>query len=172
MKELLNKHNQRSCPMKKSIQTVPYNTHSNPWNLKKFLAGVLLVAVPVFTSCEKDPVKPNDNNNQPQTRETKDIIYKQNINLDSATIQNYLSQNYDICFVPESKIIFSTLGPTPLRMTANKMRKYWGIAPDRISGKKSDTLYVTPEALDAGAASFWIDTLHNTVLPRQSNNQR
>ena len=168
MKELLNKHNQRSCKMKKFKQTVPYN-------LKKVFAGIMLVAVPVFVACEKDPVKPNENggnggNTQP--RETKDIVYKKNINLDSTTIKNYLNQNYDICFVPEYPTLFCTLGPTPLRMTATKMRKYWGIAPERISGKKSDTLYVTPEALDAGAASFWIDTLGNTVLPYQPNKQR
>lgn len=149
-------------------QTVPYN-------LKKVLAGIMLVSVPVFVACEKDLVKPNNNggnggNTQP--REIKDIVYKNNINLDSTTIKNYLNQNYDICLVPEHKTIFSTRAPTPLRMTANKMRKYWGIAPDRISGKKSDTLYVTPEALNAGAASFWIDTLGNTVLPYQPNKQR
>ena len=145
---------------------------SVPYNWKKVLAGVMLVAVPVFVSCEKDNEKPNNNGGNNQPRETKDIVYKQNINLDSTTIQIYLNQNYDICLVPENKIMFSTLEPTPLRMTAKKMRKYWGIAPDRISGKKSDTIYVSPEALNAGAASFWIDTLHNTVLPYQNKKQR
>lgn len=146
---------------------------SVPYSLKRIFAGVMLVAVPVFTSCEKDPEPAsNGGNNQPQPRETKDIVYKQNIDLDSNVIQNYINQGYNICLVPEHKTIFSTRGPTPLRMTANKMRKYWGIAPDRISGKKSDTLYVTPEALNAGAASFWIDTLGNTVLPYQNNKQR
>lgn len=146
---------------------------SVPYSLKKILVGIAFVAVPVFTSCEKDPEPaPNGGNNQPQPRETKDIVYKNNINLDSTTIKNYLNQGYNICLVPEHKTIFSTRGPMPLRMTANKMRKYWGIAPERISGKKSDTLYVTPEALNAGAASFWIDTLGNTVLPYQPNKQR
>lgn len=55
MKELLNKHNQRSCQMKKIKQTVPYN-------LKKVFAGIMLVTIPVFTSCEKDPTEPNGNN--------------------------------------------------------------------------------------------------------------
>lgn len=71
MKELLNKHNQRSCKMKKIKQTVPYN-------LKKVLAGIMLVAVPVFVSCEKDPVKPdnnNGNNQQPQKPKTYTYIY-------------------------------------------------------------------------------------------------
>ena len=76
MKELLNKHNQRSCPMKKSIQTVPYNTHSNPWNLKKFLDGIMLVAVPVFVSCEKDNDKPGNNGvNNPTQQRTEEFIY-------------------------------------------------------------------------------------------------
>lgn len=166
MKATSQNHSQRSCNMK-TMKTMKTTV---PYNFKKVLAGIMLVAVPVFVACEKDPAKPNENggnggNTQP--RETKDIVYKNNINLDSTTIQNYINQGYNICLVPEHKTIFSTRSPTPLRMTANKMRKYWDIAPDRISGKKSDTLYVTPEALNAGAASFWIDTLGNTVLPYQ-----
>lgn len=36
-----------------------------PYNFKKVLAGIMLVAVPVFVACEKDPVKP-DQPSQPQ----------------------------------------------------------------------------------------------------------
>ena len=32
-----------------------------PYNFKKVLAGIMLVTVPVFVACEKDPVKPNNN---------------------------------------------------------------------------------------------------------------
>lgn len=35
-----------------------------PYNLKKVLTGIMLVAFPVFAACEKDPVKPN----QPQSK--------------------------------------------------------------------------------------------------------
>ena len=138
--------------------------------LKNAFAFGLAASLPLFTACEKD--KSESSNPPQQPRETIDIVYKQNINLDSTTIQNYLNQNYDICLVPEYKTMFSTRAPAHFRMTANKMRKYWGIAPDRISGKKSDTLYVTPESLISGALSFWIDTLHNTVLPYQHKKQR
>lgn len=60
--------------------------------MKKVLAGVMLVAVPVFVSCEKDPVKPNDNNNQPQ-KHNKVLVFDgsgQQIHPD--TINYYLNQ--------------------------------------------------------------------------------
>ena len=79
-----NKRNQRSCKMKKIKQTVPYN-------LKKVLAGIMLVAVPVFVSCEKDPVKP-DQPSQPQ-KHNKVLVFDgsgQQIHPD--TIRYYLNQ--------------------------------------------------------------------------------
>lgn len=79
-------------PMKTDL-TVPYNsTGSIVPHIKKILVGIAFVAVPVFVSCEKDPVKPNDNNNQPQ-KHNKVLVFDgsgQQIHPD--TINYYLNQ--------------------------------------------------------------------------------
>ena len=75
--------------MKKSTQTVPYNAKTTPW--KKIFVGMLMVAVPVFVSCEKDPVKP-DQPSQPQ-KHNKVLVFDgsgQQIHPD--TIRYYLNQ--------------------------------------------------------------------------------
>ena len=63
MKRILLSHTQKNDKMKTSV----------PYSLKRIFAGVMLVAVPVFVSCEKDP-EPNNNNNQPQ-KHNVELVY-------------------------------------------------------------------------------------------------
>lgn len=59
------------CLQKSNRNTKEYSmTKTVSYNIKKVLAGTMLAALPfAFGGCEKDPVKPNNdnNNNQPKT---------------------------------------------------------------------------------------------------------
>lgn len=173
MKELLNKHNQRSCPMKKSIQTVPYNTHSNPWNLKKFLAGVMLVAVPVFTSCEKDPVKPNDNdnNNNPQPQKHNvELVYGegstpwQNVALDTLYKYNFDPTVDTIFMVPYQSNMLSTASTTGLKNVVGKLRERHNVNPQKIFGKGDLELKAESVQNNQEIVRFFADTLKYNVV--------
>lgn len=65
---------------------------SVPYSLKRIFAGVMLVAVPVFVSCEKDPVKP-DQPSQPQKHNKVLTFSRSDIQqIHPDTIRYYLNQ--------------------------------------------------------------------------------
>lgn len=110
--------------MKKSTQTVPYN-------LKKVLAGIMLVAVSVFVSCEKDPVKPdnnNGNNQQPQKHNvelrygTNSNTQWQNISMDTMYKYN-LDPSVDTIFmIPERPEQYSTMSTNGYKTLISYLR--------------------------------------------------
>lgn len=175
MKELLNKHNQRSCPMKKSIQTVPYNTHSNPWNSKKFLAGIMLVAVPVFVSCEKDNEKPNNNGgNNPTQQRTEEFIYNQNMKFYrpgnsekiphaafADTVAKYAADGNvkQIHIAPETEGMFATANQNQMDQRAEYLSNTYNISNTKLSGENT-TLILSPEAIQSQLVQ---EALHNKL---------
>lgn len=162
MKELLNKHNQRSCPMKKSIQTVPYNAKSTPW--KKIFVGMLMVAVPVFVSCEKDPVKPDNNNGNggnTQPQRTEEFMYDYDLNFwrngsstkipytafgDTATKYGDDQTIKQIHIKPESPYMCETLNGTKMQTRANILDGIYSKSKNKLSGEET-TLYLDSSAL-------------------------
>ncbi|MBP5548550.1 MAG: hypothetical protein J6X58_06660 [Bacteroidales bacterium] len=166
MKELLNKHNQRSCKMKKSTQTVPYNTHSNPWNLKKVLAGIMLVAVPVFVACEKEPVKPNNNNGNggnTQPQRTEEFIYNTNLKfyrpgssskipyeafIDTAAKYGVDQNIKQLHITPETEGMFSNFEQTAMENRANMFSTLYDESKSKLSGENT-TLVLSPEAFQS-----------------------
>ena len=150
------KHNQRSCEMKKIKQTVPYN-------LKKVLAGIMLVAVPVFVSCEKDPVKPDNNNGNggnTQPQRTEEFMYDYDLNFwrngsstkipytafgDTATKYGNDQTTKQIHIKPESSNMCSTLNGTKMQTRANILDGIYSKSQNKLSGEET-TLYLDSSA--------------------------
>lgn len=169
------KHNQRSCKMKKSTQTVPYNTHSNPWNLKKFLAGVMLVAVPVFVSCEKDPEPaPNGGNNQPQ-KHNVELRYNpdtdegvQHLAMDTLHKYNTDPTVDSILLIPYATHVFATWGTQALQSAVNFLRPRHNVNPNKIFGKGELQLWNQSVLGHPEIVRFFADTLRYTVTYRET----
>ena len=72
------------------------------YNIKKVLAGTILVALPfAFGGCEKDPVKPDNGNNNNQPKHNVELVYE-NIEQDLpiSTISEYNSnESVDTIFM-------------------------------------------------------------------------
>lgn len=166
MKEFLNKRNQRSCKMKKIKQTVPYN-------LKKVLAGIMLVAVPVFVSCEKDPVKPDNNNgnNQQPQKHNVELVYSrapstqwQNISMDTINKYNSDPTVDSIFMIPEDVNQFSNLNATQLSTgLVPKLRERHNINPNKVFGKGDIVLNNMVIDQNQEIVRFFADTLRYNV---------
>lgn len=77
---------QRSILMKKTVS----------YNIKKVLAGTMLVALPfAFGGCEKDPVKPE--NNKPKIARL--VFDKNGHHIELDTIRYYLAQGFDSIYM-------------------------------------------------------------------------
>lgn len=153
-------------------QTVPYN-------FKKVLTGIMLVAVPVFVSCEKDNEKPNENggNNQPQ-KHNVELRYGhdfntqwQNISMD--TLYKYNSdQTVDSIFmVLEDPHQFNTLSTSNLKKLRNMLSERHNINTNKIFGKgemqlKNSSITNNPEIV-----RFFADTLKYTVTYRDAKSR-
>lgn len=160
--------------MKKSTQTVPYNTKSTPW--KKIFIGMLMVAVPVFVSCEKDPAEPNHNNGnggntQPQ-KHNVELIYGegstpwQNVALDTLNKYNSDPTVDTIFMIPCRSSILSTASTTGLQNVVKKLRERHNVNPNKIFGKgdielKAESVQNNPEI-----PRFFADTLGHNVITR------
>lgn len=80
------KNAQRSILMKKTVS----------YNIKKVLAGTMLVALPfAFGGCEKDPVKPE--NNKPKIARL--VFDKNGHHIELDTIRYYLAQGFDSVYM-------------------------------------------------------------------------
>lgn len=133
-----------------------------PYNFKKVLAGIMLVAVPVFVSCEKDNEKPNNNggNNQPQQR-TEEFIY--NYNMDfyrngsseiipytafGDTVAKYGNDGNvkQIHITPESQSMCETFTGSQMQTRANFLDGIYTQSKNKLSGENT-TLYLDSEAM-------------------------
>ena len=114
------------------------------YNIKKVLAGTVLVALPfVFGGCEKDPVKPNNgNNNNNQQKHNVELVYGdkpstnwQNISFDTLCKYNSDPTVDSIFMVLEKQNQFSALSTNSLKQCATRLRERHNVNPKKIFGK-------------------------------------
>lgn len=130
--------------------------------LKKVLAGIMLVAFPVFVSCEKDNDKPGNNggNNQPQQR-TEEFIYNANMEFyrdgssthiphtafgDTAAKYGNDGNVKQIHITPESQKMCETLTGSQMQTRANFLDGIYTQSKNKLSGENT-TLYLDSEAM-------------------------
>ncbi len=144
------------------------------YNIKKVLAGTILVALPfAFGGCEKDPVKPDNGNNNNQQKHNVELVYGtnpniqwQNISMD--TINKYNSdKTVDTIFmIPEIYNQYSTISTTGLKNLVNLLRERHNVNPKKVFGKgelqlKAESIINNPEIV-----RFFADTLRYNVTSR------
>ena len=85
------------CLQKSNRNTKEYSmTKTVSYNIKKVLAGTMLVALPfAFGGCEKDPVKPD--NNKPKIARL--VFDKNGHHIELDTIRYYLAQDFDSIYM-------------------------------------------------------------------------
>lgn len=138
-----------------------------PYNFRKVLAGIMLVSVPVFVACEKDPVEPNENggnggnggNTQPQRIE--EFIYNANMEFyrsgssthiphtafgDTAAKYGNDGNVKQIHITPESPKMCETLPGSAMQTRANFLDGINTQSKNKLSGENT-TLYLDSEAL-------------------------
>ncbi|MBR6838898.1 MAG: hypothetical protein IKM94_05030 [Alphaproteobacteria bacterium] len=145
-----------------------------PYNFKKALTGIMLVTVPVFAACEKDPVKPNENggnggNTQP--KHNVELVYGkdyttqwQNISLDTLNKYNKDETVDSIFMIPEKTNQFATLSATPFKnIIIPKLRERHNVNPKKVFGKGD--LELSGVILDQNPeiVRFFADTLKYNV---------
>ncbi len=135
---------------------------SVPYSLKRIFAGVLLVAVPVFTSCEKDPVKPDNNNGNggnTQPQRTEEFIYNSNLEFyrndtsvkiprmaftDTAAKYGADQNVNQIHITPASQYMCETSTETGMVGRANDLNAIYNASNNKLSGQ--NTTLVLDEA--------------------------
>lgn len=146
---------------------------SVPYNWKKVLTGVMLVAVPVFVSCEKDNEKPNNNggNNQPQ-KHNVELVYGegstpwQNVALDTLYKYNSDPTVDTIFMVPYQSNMLSTASTTGLKNVVGKLRERHNVNPQKIFGKGDLELKAESVQNNQEIVRFFADTLKHNVIVR------
>lgn len=145
-----------------------------PYNFIKFLAGIMLVAVPVFVACKKDPVEPNNPNNpQPQQR-TEEFIYNLNLRfcrpgssneIPYAAFADTVAKLADngavktIHITPKGPHMFGTLPSASVETRANMLDNMYGQSNGKLSGENT-TLALDAEALQNQTVQ---SVLHNKL---------
>lgn len=145
-----------------------------PYNFRKVLAGIMLVAVPVFVACEKDPVKPNENGGNggnTQQKHNVELVYGkdyttqwQNISLDTLNKYNKDETVDSIFMIPEQTNQFATLSATPFKnIIIPKLRERHNVNPKKVFGKGD--LELSGVILDQNPeiVRFFADTLKYNV---------
>lgn len=140
-------------------------------NILKILVGTVLVALPfAFGGCEKDPVKPNNGNNNNQQKHNVELVYGtnpniqwQNISMD--TINKYNSdKTVDTIFmIPEIYNQYSTISTTGLKNLVGKLRERHNVNPDKIFGKGEMQLDADAVRDNYEIVRFFADTLKYKV---------
>lgn len=140
------------------------------YNIKKVLAGTMLVALPfAFGGCEKDPVKPENNNK----KHNVELVYGnapstnwQHIEMD--TIYKYNSDPTvdSIFMIPTYYNQFCDLSTNGLKNLATKLRERHNVNPNKVFGKgelqlKNESTINNPEII-----RFFRDTLGYNVTHR------
>ncbi|MBQ7244883.1 MAG: hypothetical protein IJS34_00735 [Alphaproteobacteria bacterium] len=145
-----------------------------PYNFKKVLTGIMLVAVPVFVACEKDPVKPNNNGgNGGNTQQKHNVELKygrspstqwQNISMDTLYKYNSDPTVDSIFMIPEDVAQFANLNDVQIQTVLTpKLRERHNVNPHKVFGKgdlklNSVVLDQCPEIV-----RFFADTLKYNV---------
>lgn len=134
----------------------------------------MLVALPfAFAGCEKEPVKPNNGNNNNQQKHNVELVYGsqpstqwQNISLDTLYKYNEDKTVDTIFMIPTYYNQFSELSTNGLKNLANKLRERHNVNPNKIFGKgelrlKAESIIDNPEIV-----RFFADTLKYNVTSR------
>lgn len=136
-----------------------------PYNFKKVLAGIMLVAVPVFVACEKDPVKPNENGgnggNTPTQQRTEEFIYNSNLKFYrpgnsekiphaafADTVAKYAADANvkQIHISPETEDMCENSPESGMVGRANDLNNIYNKSNNKLSGENT-TLYLDSAAL-------------------------
>lgn len=155
------KNAQRSILMKKTVS----------YNIKKVLAGTMLVALPfAFGGCEKENTKPNDPSNPQQTTYTIEYIYDTGLNFHrngSTTTINHTDfvdtiakhaanqQVKQIHMIPESQYMLETSIESAMVARANDLNNMYNVSNNKLSGEN------TTLVLDS--AAFHNSTVQNVL---------
>ena len=145
------------------------------YNIKKVLAGTILAALPfAFGGCEKDPVKPDNGNNNNQQKHNVELVYGQNNetqwqNISMDTLYKYNSDPTvdSIFMIPERTTQFSTLNTNQLKnYLIPLLRERHNVNPKKVFGKgemqlKAESIINNPEIV-----RFFADTLRYNVTSR------
>ena len=143
-------------------------TFSN--NILKILVGTVLVALPfAFGGCEKDPVKPDNGNNNNQQKHNVELVYE-NIEQDLpiSTISEYNSnESVDTIFmVPDHYNQFSTNSTNGLKNIVKKLRERHNVNPKKVFGKGELQLKAESTINNPEIVRFFADTLRYNVTSR------
>ena len=157
--------NRKESSMKKAVSN----------NILKALAGIMLVTVPVFVACEKDPVKPNENGgNGGNTQPKHNVELKygrspstqwQNISLDTINKYNKDETVDSIFMIPENITQFANLNNTQVgNVLIPKLRERHNVNPNKVFGKGD--LKLSGVILDQNPeiVRFFADTLKYNVI--------
>jgi len=151
------KRNTKEYSMKKTVS----------YNIKKVLAGTMLVALPfAFGGCEKDPVKPeNKKHNVELVYGTNPSTQWQNISLD--TLYKYNSEpTVDFIFmIPESTTQYAILNSAQINnVLIPKLRERHNINPNKVFGKGDLKLNGVVLDQHPEIVRFFADTLKYNVI--------
>ena len=161
-----------------------------PYNFRKVLAGIMLVAVPVFVACEKDPVKPNENGgnggnggNNPTQQRTEEFIYNQNMKFYrpgnsekiphvafADTVAKYAADGNvkQIHIAPETEGMFATANQNQMDQRAEYLSNTYNMSNTKLSGENT-TLILSPEAIQSQIVQ---EVLHNKLKIALVQNQQ
>ena len=155
---------------------------SVPYSLKRIFAGVMLVAVPVFVSCEKDPQPSpnggNNNNPQPQKHNVELVYGKksdtqwQNISMDTLYKYNSDPTVDTIFMIPEVYNQYSAFSTNQLNSIRTKLRERHNVNPNKIFGKGEMQLWNQSVINNPEIVRFFADTLKYNVTYRNTSKSR
>ena len=142
------------------------------YNIKKVLAGTMLVALPfAFASCEKENTTPdNPGNPQPQ-KHNVELVYGrnnetqwQNISLDTLYKYNKDKTVDSIFMIPEMTNQFSTLSTNQLKnYIIPLLRERHNVNTDKVFGKGELQLWNQSVLNNPEIVRFFADTLKYNV---------
>lgn len=153
------------------------------YNWKKVLAGVMLVAVPVFTSCEKDKPEPDNNNPTPTQQRTEEFVYNQNMKFYrpgnsekiphtafADTVAKYAADGNvkQIHIAPETEGMFATANQNQMDQRAEYLSNTYNMSNTKLSGENT-TLILSPEAIQSQIVQ---EALHNKLKNALVQNQQ
>lgn len=137
------------------------------YNIKKVLAGTMLVALPfAFASCEKDPVKPD--NNQP--KHNVELKYNsrteggmQNVSMDTINKYNKDETIDSIFMIPDPIDQFATNNATQMQNAVKYFRERHNVNPKKVFGKGDIVLDYMVKDQHPEIVRFFADTLKYNV---------
>lgn len=136
------------------------------YNIKKVLAGTMLVALPfAFGGCEKDPVKPeNKKHNVELVYGTNPSTQWQNISLDTLYKYNSDPTVDSIFMIPESTTQYATLNSAQINnVLIPKLRERHNVNPHKVFGKGDLKLNSVVLDQHQEIVRFFADTLKYNV---------